>query len=263
MQVDKKKFEEDGFIVVKNVFSPEEVEQLRATALQTLEIDKNENRVTHIDEGHKSVYYTIGDLLGKPIGKLVYDKRLLYLATELLGEKPVYFGDSTYQIGTGDRGFHRDNIDRTFSEGPDWEGDYSIIRMGVYLQDHDIYSGGLKVQQGSHKAVKGKRILINSKAGDVVIWNLRTLHSGNSVRMQFLPNLPLGCRIENILPQFLIKSQQTDRISVFMSFAKPSAHLERFIEKYMKTKMKEHLRVSSVPDNIETNNKLEIRKIPV
>ena len=75
---------------------------------------------------------------------------------------------------------------RNYLHGPDWSEDYKMIRIGVYLQDHDKFSGGVKLEEGSHKLPfnKGKRVLADTKAGDVVVWDLRTYHSGNSVKIK-------------------------------------------------------------------------------
>jgi hypothetical protein len=222
-------------------------------AHETLEQDKSNNLVTKVTTNTKDVYYPLGDLLNKPLNKILLSDKILKIATEILGEKPIYFRDSTYQIGIGDRGFHRDNVDRIANEGPDWEGEYGIIRMGVYMQDHDKFSGGLKVIAGSNNGENLKKVFVNSKAGDVVVWNLKTLHSGNAARLRFLPNLVLGYRLENILPKFLFQDSQQERISCFMSFAKKGAHLDRYIKEYMQVKMVSHIN-NSFPSNESYNS---------
>jgi hypothetical protein len=250
MNIDKSFFNENGFLIIRNVFSEKEVEDLRNTVSESLEEDLKLGRAVHENKGHKDVYYTVGDLLIKPLSKLLLDARILQIATEVLGGQPVYFGESNYQVGVGDRGFHRDSVDRVYPVGPEWAADYHMVRIGVYLQDHDQYSGGLKVQAGSHKKASGKRILLDTKAGDVVVWDLRTYHSGNSVRMKMLPNLPLGCRIENRLPEFLIVKEQVERKSCFMVFGTKSAHLDRHIEKHYKVKFKEYMEVQKYTEEM-------------
>jgi predicted 2-oxoglutarate/Fe(II)-dependent dioxygenase YbiX len=254
MNIDKEFFDANGYCVIKNVFSLEEISDFRNIAYDTLKDDEKNNMVTHIVEKNKNVYYTKGDLLSKRLNKLLLSDQILKIAEAILGSTPVYFSDSTYQIGVGDRGFHRDNVDRVASQGEDWDGDYDIIRMGIYMQDHDIYSGGLKVIKGSHKGENIKRVFVNSKAGDVVVWNLKTLHSGNAAKLKMFPNLVLGSRLENKLPKFLFKDTQQERISCFMSFAKEGKHLDRYIDKYMKVKMVEHVKNSPYPDEVLTEN---------
>ena len=154
-------------------------------------------------------------MLSKPLGKLLLSDRILKIAEYFLEDRPIYFRDCTNQIGNWDRDFHIDNIDRIANIGPDWIGDYGILRIRVYMQDHDKYSGVLKIIKGSNNGVNNKKVFVNSKAGDVAVWNLRTLHSGNGARLKFLPNMVMGYRLENLLPNFLFKNSQQERISCF------------------------------------------------
>ena len=68
-----------------------------------------------------------------------------------------------------------------------------MIRIGVYLQDHDKFSGGVKLEEGINFLLTKERLglLADTKAGDVVVWDLRTYHSGNSVRLKLFQILHL------------------------------------------------------------------------
>tara|TARA_R110002033_G_scaffold713_1_gene6253 strand:+ start:3687 stop:4496 length:810 start_codon:yes stop_codon:yes gene_type:complete len=242
MKIDMESFKKNGYCIVKNVFSLEEINEFRNLAYQTLEKDKKEGKGHQEVSKIKNVFYPKGDIMGKPLSKLLFSDKILEIAGTVLGQKPTYFGDSTYQVGTGDRGFHRDNVDRLTNIGEDWDGDYDIIRVAVYMQDHDQYSGGLKVIEGSHIGRGNKRKFIDSKAGDVVFWNLRIFHSGNGVRLKLFPNLVMGYRLENNMPKFLIKDSEQERISCFFSFANEGSHLDRYINKYMKVKLLDHFK---------------------
>src|ERR1043165_3900363 len=184
LKIDKKKFEEDGYLLVQNVFTPSEIEQFRKLAYEQFEIDKKK-KLDVYHPGSKAKYNK-GDLLSKEkLHQVLLDDRILEIARTILGTSDIlYFGDSSYQIGTGMRGFHRDNIDRTDLNGPDWKGEYTLIRLGIYLQDHKNYSGGLKIKVGSHKNPDGKAIFVGNEVGDVAVWSLKTLHSGNAVRLK-------------------------------------------------------------------------------
>ena len=192
--------------------------------------------------------YAKGDILSKDIlRKYMLDDRILHLVKSVLGADPVYFGDSNYHLGTGFRGFHRDNVDRTDMTAPDWDGDYPIVRLAIYMQDHKNYSGGLKIRVGTHKNAWGKPVFIDSEEGDVVIWNLRTMHSGNAVRIRFFRNLSINkARREGMIPRFLIKDQQKERATLFMTFGLKSRHLDRYIEKHVlgRDDVKGYLQVS-------------------
>jgi hypothetical protein len=229
--VDKKKFEEQGYLVIKNVFSPEEIEAFRTDCYKQFELDSKKGLNYNIQKTRARSLR--GDLVSKAlIRKIILDDRIIYILKELLGPDLVYFGDSTLQFGVGFRGFHRDNVDRQFNEGPDWESDYPIFRFGLYLQDHRNFSGGLKVKAGSHKNKSGKSIILDNEAGDFAIWNMRTLHSGNAVRLKLFPKLPIDY-FERFVPAFLKVDESKERILVACAFAQEGKALDRYISMYM------------------------------
>ena len=230
--VDKKKFEEDGYLVIKNVFSNEEIELFRADCYKQFDMDTQKGLNFNI--GKTNARSVRGDLVSKDlIRKRILDDRIVYIVKELLGRDIVYFGDSAFQFGVGFRGFHRDNVDREFNSGPDWDDDYPIVRFGLYLQDHSKYSGGLKVKRGSHKNKSGKSVILDINAGDFAIWNLRTLHSGNAVRLKLFPSIPIDY-FERFIPSFLKVDESKERILAACSFARKGKHLDRYINEYMR-----------------------------
>jgi hypothetical protein len=231
--IDKKRFDEEGYLIVKNVFSPEEIESLREKAYHQYELDTKKGLAFTIPGIPSKARYSKGDLLSKELLRdTLLDDRILTIARTILGSNDIiYFGDSSYQLGVGLRGFHRDNIDRTDYNGPDWKGEYTLIRIGIYLQDHKNYSGGLKIKIGSHKQPSGKPIFVGTEVGDVALWSLKTLHSGNGVRIKFFPNLSID-KGEGRIPDFLKKDEAKERISFFMTFAVRSSHMDRYIKEY-------------------------------
>lgn len=223
----------DGWVIIKNVFSAEEVAQMRQ---EMSKADKEQ--------------YGKGDLLSNPyLSHVVYDDRILKIVTEVLGQKPVYYGDSTFQIASSigriSNGFHKDCADRLDATAPDWQSEYTIIRVGIYLQDHSKYSEGLVVRTGSHKYIelnKGKMVNVPSQPGDIIVWYLTTSHSGNA-RKAIWGDFPVLMGDMNVpaisrvlffhLPKVFIKSNPADRMAMFMSFGVNDNHLKRYIE-YLK-----------------------------
>jgi hypothetical protein len=258
--IDKNKFDTEGYLLVRNVFKPEEIEHFRELAYEQYEIDKNKQLVFQLNNINSQAKYNQGDLLSKEkLNHVLLDDRILQIARTILGsEEIVYFGDSSYQIGTGLRGFHRDNIDRTDFNGPDWKGEYTLIRIGIYLQNHKDYSGGLKIKVGSHKNPDGKAVLVGNEVGDVAVWSLKTLHSGNAVRLKFFPEFSINkAGREGMVPSFLKKDQEHERISFFMTFALRSSHLDRYINEYS---LKRKETVENLKVSIFSSEALEMAK---
>ncbi len=220
-------FKEEGYLVIKNVFTPKEIEHFRAVIYQQAETDRANNNVRIAGD----VIYGVGDFLSKKeLSDLVLDDRIVNIFKKTLGENLVYFGDSNYQIGGRLTGFHRDMHNSKNYDAPEWQGEYTLARMAIYLQDHSVHSGGLKIRIGSHQHPSGKPVFCNTEVGDVVVWYFRTLHSGNAVKLKLFPNLSIFNSVgkEKIVPKFLQKSHEKERLAMFISYALPSAHYERF-----------------------------------
>jgi hypothetical protein len=228
--------ERDGWVIVRDVFTAQEVEALRVASYRS----KNEG-------------YYLNDLLSNPhLRHLVVDERILGIARAFLGNTPVYFGDSSLMIERKDarviQGFHKDNTDREDPTAPDWQSRYSIIRVGLYLEDHTRHSEGLVVRSGSHRycdLTKGRKRNVLSRPGDVVAWYLTTTHCGGAKILRLFSNVVLveehsGTLLgrlapERWIPRFLIAKPDRDRIFLAMSFGIRDAHLERHL-RYKKTR---------------------------
>jgi hypothetical protein len=230
-----RQFATDGYILKSSVFSTDEIKLFRQKVYDQYDIDERAGLTFQLTNTSSKARYSKGCLLSKNLLRdILLDNRILNIAQEILEtDKLVYFGDSSYQIGTGLRGFHRDCIDRVYNSGPDWQSKYTLIRLGIYLQDHSEYSGGLKVKPGTHEKADGPSIFINNKPGDLVAWNLKLQHSGNAVKLKWFPSICIDNQgIEKRIPAFLKKEEEQERISLFMTFAAESDHLERYISDY-------------------------------
>jgi Phytanoyl-CoA dioxygenase (PhyH) len=227
-------FEEQGFALKFGVFSAQEIESMRERVEAQFKLDTASGNAQQVMKTQAQM--AKGDLLSKEhLRSILLDDRILFMVRDLLqSAQLVYFGDSTYQIGTGARGFHRDATDRTFGQGLDYEPGYNLLRVGIYLQDHKKYSGGLKVKAKSHKQQNGKTLFLDTEAGDVAAWSLKTLHSGNAVRLKGLPGISIdNSSIENRIPSFLKCDQQKERMSLFMTFGVAGKFVDHYIENYM------------------------------
>src|SRR5688572_27727505 len=144
--VDTGRFWQDGYLIVRKVFSPDEIAAFREATTQQFKLDEAKG-LTLLED---NVHGVKGDILSKEfLREILLDERVLDVARKILGERPVYFGDSNYQIAvpwgqTHLKGghWHKDNrrSDRDDPTGLDWQGQNPIIRMGLYLQDHSRHS---------------------------------------------------------------------------------------------------------------------------
>lgn len=235
-----KKFWSDGYLHLKNVFTPEEIQRFR----HYLDSIKAYETVSSL---------LIGDLLSDPcLSEFMVDDRIIATTKKILGGNPVYFGDSAYKFNSAQvlpGKWHRDNVDRDNPQGPDWVGQYPIIRFGVFLQNHKHQGGGIMFRKYSHKKVLANLKLeilkeeiwgnlnhcnryMGNEVGDMLIWNLRTAHAGMGRYLRGIhPRITISKRLAQILPSFLQATCNTQRYLVSATFGLAGAHLDRYINR--------------------------------
>jgi len=229
-------FDEHGWLLIRNVLSQREVESI-----------KHALRSAHARGA-------TGDVaLLERAGELVTDRRVVDVVKKLLGEKVAWFGDASWSwIGDsrpGAIGFHKDNADKDDAFAPDWhESEYPVIRVGFYFQDYGQWSGGLGLRDGSHKTascLKGVPFAAPTAPGDMVIWSLRTTHSGFVAglrwpRRWFVP-LPIQSRINfrnqefRPLPLFRPPPPDSVRPTMFLTYGRQGPLLDRYLA-YLSTR---------------------------
>jgi hypothetical protein len=209
-------FQRDGYVIVRRLFDPSEVEDFRRRALEL------PAELRHLD------------LLSLPtLRDVLLDRRLLRVFRALIGPDLVYFGDSVVSIDARSHGFHKDNPDRNDPNGPDWKGDYPLVRCGIYTQSHKRRPNGLDLRRGSHTLTSlsaGEFVQADTEPGDVVFWNGRTTHSGCGMTLRGRPINPesFAGKVLRRLPA-LRDRPQGHRVVLFATFGAPGLHLERFI----------------------------------
>ncbi|MBT4880676.1 MAG: hypothetical protein HON43_06920 [Alphaproteobacteria bacterium] len=234
----KEFFHNKGYIHLKNVFTKQEVEWLRECS-----------------EKHDG-----GDVLSdKAFKGIIFDKRIIEPLKNLIGAPLIYFGESGARYDNiakprGSRTMHNDSKNDDF----DFTREYSVYRIGLYLQDCDEYSGGLKLRPASHRSLciskhglmgiaqylkshktfKGlippKSINVPSKAGDLLIWSMRIHHSGHAIRLKGFPNISLPTCFEDFVPNLFKRPVCRKRSVIFASFGTDSDYLEDYIEDRVK-----------------------------
>lgn len=217
----KEQINKHGYMLIKNVFTADEINTFRTFAEK--------------DKDHK------GDILSaQHLSKIITDKRIIDIYKEATGsENLVYFGDSTLSYNTSLSGFHKDSKDRDKIDSTEFKDkNYSLLRLGIYLQDHSKHSKGLCLRSDSHlhqSIEKGKIINVKSEVGDVIIWKLTTTHSPNADIISLFPNHAFHPGLTKRLPGFLKKKSISPRLAVFMGFGVEDHYTEDYIA-YLKTR---------------------------
>lgn len=236
---DKNSFDKKGFLVVKNIFSEEEISSLRQAYKNMKDLCIERNLCNSL-ENSPELFLLKGDLCSypqlKPFKYLVFDERIINVVKKLIGDEITYFGESNCQSGPTPGGYHKDNRleDRENLNGLDYVGNYPLVRVAIYLQDSDLYSGGIKIMPESHKIPSSKfksgGLNVKAKAGDLVIWKLTTSHSGHAKRIKYFKNISFHPRIEHFIPSKLENKQNIERRAMFIVYGAKSDHLDRYIK---------------------------------
>ncbi|MBL7859880.1 MAG: hypothetical protein JNJ65_01880 [Cyclobacteriaceae bacterium] len=218
----REKFEKHGWIIFKDFFDEEQSAQIRDATERSIKEDLR------------------GDLLCNPYlkGLTVLNPRIVTLVKELLQGDPIYIGDSTISFNDTVMSLHKDNPDKSNPSAPDWGSTYTILRMGIYLQDYTKYSGGLILRDKSHKTISrwsGKIVNVKSSPRDLIIWNLRTTHSGNAKVLRSFPNVDLNPYLCKLIPKSQFLDTPQKREALFISYGLDDQHMKRYIA-YLKTR---------------------------
>ena len=220
----------DGFAIVKSLFTADEISNFRE------KIASMPNRQ--------------GDILShKILHPILLDDRVIRTVKAALNDDIIYFGDSVirYEMTENTRGFHQDS--QQDYEDPQLT-DYTVLRIGIYMQDHKYHSGGLKVRRGSHRHIfpsrinlkrflsgkyrlsglrLGRSMNLEIEPGDLVLWNLRTWHSGYAVRLKWFPSLSLNPVLERKISDSMAIPDIRPRTVLFASFGAASPTFESYL----------------------------------
>jgi hypothetical protein len=239
--LDRERFRRRGYTVVKRLFAPEEIEALREETARAM-VRLDERGLTVSDTGPEgTARYGRCDVLSIPeVRHILLDPRVHGVIGELLGDRPTYFGESVLRMGTtGVRGWHRDCVHRMkLLGGLDWYDPYCILRCAIYMQDHAHHTGGLAIRPRTNRSkfqIRSLPILADTEIGDLIVWDLRTTHSGEVIRLRPLPGIPLPPRLQTRLPQALRLGEERERMVLFMTFALRGPHLDHYID-YLTTR---------------------------
>ncbi|MEO1057340.1 MAG: hypothetical protein AAFY28_10545 [Actinomycetota bacterium] len=219
--IDVDRFWRRGFAIVRNAYTADEIAAFR--------------RAVDATDAPKT------DLLSNPhLRSVLTDGRLITVAQRLLNAPTiVYSGDSSFTVGRRQIGWHKDNADRDDAQAPDWQGRYTILRFGLYLQDHRWHTGGLNLRAASHMTTDlsaGRCRYVRSGLGDLVVWSLRTTHSGNGMLLR----MPWGVhppphRQRSIPGWAAAPSPAGGRMALFAALGLDDAHHRRYAE-YLRTR---------------------------
>lgn len=174
---------DDGYIVIHDVFSREEISKMRESCLRYFSNDGGFN-----NSGGMAKPDWIKEASLKEVLDIYESKNIGGIISKLVGESVEFIGHNDLHLNRS-VGWHKDQLNgeaRRFQINSPWETvggeSMKIFKANLYLQSHSENSDGLTVRKGSHKypeMLKGIVKQINPKEGDLVLFDQRISHRAN------------------------------------------------------------------------------------
>lgn len=248
----------NGYIIIPDVLSPQEVESLRKT---TIDFFTNEsNPIIYIFSG-KTKSNAFNAIPG--LRFLLKNPKIAEIMKEVCGENVRYahHSDAHFNMLSG---WHKDNYgDDDWAKGPNDE-QYHAYKMAFYLQDHSNNNYGLTVRKGSHllrELNKGEIVDLHSKPGDAVVFDMRISHIGKEPDL-FEKFVKFFFRNPKTQAKTFEKYRKMmgvpDKISVFFGFGEPNMFTQEHIDKTIARQNKQNKADSYQIDKEVTKNLEEV-----
>src|SRR6516225_2467005 len=119
-------FHEKGYVLVTGILSHERVQDMIRVLLDLSQSRSAIGGWTAPD----------GLTRTRALWPLIFDPILLQTVRELLGDNIRFIQHNDLHVGFSSCNWHRDSVNRTLGEGPDWDETepYRLARVGFYLQ---------------------------------------------------------------------------------------------------------------------------------
>ncbi|MDW5499823.1 phytanoyl-CoA dioxygenase family protein [Pseudomonas lundensis] len=173
MSTVKELMERDGFVIIRDLFTPEEMNQMNQS----------------IDDffKNKGVTYRYGltqpnIAVEEPEFSWVFEHpKVLEAYRAAFGEGEFVFishEDIHHNMGFG---WHKDDGKGYYFTEPYFTPECRVYKIGVYMNDHSTDGNGMSVRVGSHlkdNLTDGQAVSLATKPGNVVIFDVRITHAG-------------------------------------------------------------------------------------
>ena len=185
----KEIYDKQGYIILKDIFSEEEINKAKEIILEY----KKNNKLLSNSSG-----YTIANFID--IKDLEYISTLKDNSRIHETLKVIFNGDNYRFCSHNDIGinrivgWHKDKLNgiyEKFQKNDIWKEynneKHEIVKVLIYLENHDNTNDGLKLVPGSHLVRfidSSKNIKIKSNIGDVIIFDQRITHRGNEKQVK-------------------------------------------------------------------------------
>jgi hypothetical protein len=186
MNEDIARFDEEGYVVVRNVLTPEMIERLRKKVPEHFQ--------------SKGVIYRYGETQPNAAADvegldwLIAHPEIIALYRQILGTDDVSFTAHCDMHNQMAFGWHKDDGQGRYMMGDYFNEPRKVVKVGVYLDDARDGSG-MTLKPGSHRAASldwGKELTVLSQPGDLLFFDVRISHRGKEYDVVEKTILKLG-----------------------------------------------------------------------
>ncbi len=244
---------ENGFLIINNVFRDEEIANLRNSVTNYM----NKCDISFSSYGGKTQPNAACVLPN--LAWIFYHPKVLSIMRELLQTENIMFTSHCDVHSRTLSGWHKDDgmmvMEGGYFEKPSYNlDDCQVYKIAIYLQDHYYNLGGLRVRSKSHRLStldQGEEVYLRTKAGDIVIFDVRLTHTGQTevIPVPWLLK-PIGLLTRVLHKLFRIPyskfnswlktfydSIAGDRLSIFFTFGYPNEYTIKFAQNNMRRQL--------------------------
>jgi len=144
-------FKKNGYVVIKNALSEDEVQNLRKVAIRLCDQKAKEVGPQGFNGAQDRQLYAKAFTENPELINPLYKKKIVDGVKEVLGDDFVSFADFSLQDNCHSPVWHVDAQSLGLSSQYIYEDSFNVAKLGLYLQrDDDIYGGQLDIIPGSH-----------------------------------------------------------------------------------------------------------------
>ena len=177
-----KDLSEKGFLIIKGVYSKNEIESMRELCLEFFKKGGG-----FANAGGYARPAWVEDSSFKKLLEIYNMEKIKEIVSNCAGEKVSFIGHSDLHLNRT-VGWHKDQLNgeaRKFQKRSPWDvvdGEtMKIYKVNLYLQDHSLNQDALSVRIGSHKFSDMKSGAVEHTKpalGDVLLFDQRITHRG-------------------------------------------------------------------------------------
>ncbi|MEA5549891.1 phytanoyl-CoA dioxygenase family protein [Anabaena cylindrica UHCC 0172] len=218
-------FHKDGFLLIPSVLTQEQVIEIRNSLINLF------NSAIEFEGDTNNLRFDICNRYSEFRWLLIHPP-IVSVLKSILGENFVYLPEMAAHTSFYST-WHKDTTSQEAAGHQfQWQSDYLMLEVAIYLQDNDEYGGGLDVIPGSHlypdlttnreahefwsKITPPPYIYsIPSKVGDLILFDFRIHHKAS---------LPTNCSVESIpdskrkFALFFACSVNNDHVFIYKKF---------------------------------------------